>query len=490
MAEARVNDRTPPGIQFGRLSREQCEKLHDASLEILSRTGVQLHDEEAVDLLRRAGANVSDGNRVRIPGRLVEKALATAPKEVMLYDQQGQLAIRAGDHRCYYGTGSDCLNILDHRTGERRRAVLNDVAEGAVVCDALEHVDFVMSMFLPSDVDPMLSDRYQMETMLRNTTKPIVYVTNEFSGAVDAVEMAGVVAGGEQALQQHPFAVCYINVTTGLRHNPEALQKLLFLSGKGLPFMYIPSCQGGTTGPVTRAAGAAMANAGALTGLVLSQLVRAGTPFIMPGWSGEYLDMRTLVEPYVYPNHSGLAQSLAHYYDLPMFGIGGCSDAKVVDQQAAIEAALTLMSETIGGANLIHDLGYLESGLCGSLAQLTICDEMIDWLKRFAAPVEITDETLALDLIDARGPDGQYLDAEHTLRHFRDRWYPELFERANFESWEANGSKTLAERAAERVNAILAGHRPEPLPPDVQRAVRSVVQRTEKRVEKQQNQER
>jgi len=479
MEEIRQNHEEHRGIHFGRLSRAQCEQLHDASLEILNRTGAQLHDQEAIDLLKRAGANVADGNRVRIPARLVERALATAPKEVTLYDRTGRPAIRAGGYRCYYGTGSDCLNILDHRTGERRRAALRDVVEGAVVGDALEHVDFVMSMFLPADVEPMASDRYQMQAMLDHTTKPIIYVTNAFPGTADAVEMAEIVAGGAAALQERPFAACYINVTTGLRHNPEALQKLLFLSRKGLPFTYVPSCQGGATAPITQAAGAAMANAGALVGLVLSQLTREGTGFVMPGWSGESLDMRTLVEAYVFPNHSGLAQSLAHFYDLPMFGIGGCSDAKGVDQQAAAEAALSLMSETLGGSHIIHDLGYLESGLCGSLAQLAICDEIVGWLQRYAAPVEITDETLALDLIDEKGPDGQYLDSEHTLRHFRDRWYPELFERANYERWLESGSRTLVERAAERVDEILAGHRPESLPPDVQQAVGAVVQRAE-----------
>ncbi len=118
--------------------------------------------------------------------------------------------------------------------------MLQDVVDGITVCDALPHIDFVMSMFLPSDVNAMVSDRYQMEVMLNHTTKPIIYVTNEFSGCVDAVEMAEVVAGGAEALMLRPFAACYINVTSGLVHNEEALQKLLFLADKGLPALYIP----------------------------------------------------------------------------------------------------------------------------------------------------------------------------------------------------------------------------------------------------------
>jgi len=479
VTEIRMNDRSYGGGQYSRLSPEQCQKLHNASLEILARTGAQLHDQEAINLLKKAGASVSDGNRVRVPAGLVEKAFSTVPKRVTLYDRNGQSPLYLEEGNCYYGTGSDCLHIVDHRTGERRSPLLQDVVEGMITCDALPHVDFVMSMFLPMDVDPMTSDRYQMEAMLNYTTKPIVYVSNEFSGCVDDVEMAEIVAGGAEALKLRPFAACYINVTSGLVHNEEALQKLLFLADKGLPALYIPVVDCGINSPVTPAAGMALVNAGVLLGLVLSQLKREGAPFIIPGWGGEGLDMRTMVSPYCPPDSRGLAHALAQHYKLPMFGIGGCSESKLVDQQAAAEAALTLMAETLGGANLIHDLGYLESGLSGSLAQLVICDEMVDWIERMMAPLEISDETLALGLIDELGPNGDYMSTDHTLKHFRERWYPTVFERGNYDQWQDKGAKTLGERAAERVEEILAEHKPEPLPEDVAQAVHAVVERAE-----------
>jgi len=479
MARIRMNDRKFVGAQYGRLSPEQCQKLHNASLEILSRTGARLYHQEAIDLLVKAGASVSEGNRVRIPAGLVEKAFSTVPKRVTLYDRHGKGALFLEEGNCYFGTGSDCLNIIDHRSGERRKPVVQDIVDGITVCDALEHVDFVMSMFLPSDVDAMVSDRYQMEVMLNTTTKPIVYVTNEFSGCVDAVEMAEVVAGGAEALKLRPSAACYINVTTGLRHNEDALQKLLFLADKGLPALYIPVIIGGMSGPITLAGSIALDNAGVLLGLVLSQLKREGAPFIVSGMSGGSLDMRTMVSPYCEPDFRGIVHALAHHYNLPQFGLGGCSDSKLVDQQAAAEAALTLMAETLGGANLIHDLGYLESGLCGSLAQLVICNEMVGWIEKMMAPVEINDETLALDLIDEMGPDGQFLDSDHTMAHFRERWYPEVFERGNYDQWLAKGAKSLGERAAERVEEILAEHKSEPLPEAVAREIKAIVRRAE-----------
>lgn len=479
MADIRSNDVSFGSVQFARLSPQQCEKLHYASLEILERTGVRIYEPEAVELLRRAGALVSDGNRVRIPSGLVERAFSTVPKRVTLCDRHGRRVMPVEGYRSFYGPGSDCLNIVDHRTWERRKPVLKDVIEGITVCDALPHIDFVMSMFLPSDVNQVIADRYQMEVMLNYTTKPIVFVTYELSGCMDAVEMAEAVVGGPEALRQNPLVACYINVTTGLRHNEEAVQKLLYLAEKGLPALYIPVASGGITGPVTPAGSMAIVNAGMLVGLVLSQLKREGAPIIVPGWGGGSIDMRTMVGPYCAPDSRGLAEALAHYYNLPMFTLAGASDSKMVDQQAGIEAALTLMVDALAGGNIVHDLGYLESGLSGSLAQLVICNEIVGWIEAFMKGIEINDETLALDLIDEIGPDGQFLDSDHTMRHFRERWYPELIERDNYDNWLAKGGKSLAERAAERVEEILAEHKPEPLPKDVARAVHAIVERAE-----------
>ena len=397
----------------------------------------------------------------------------------MLCDRYGRRVMPLEGYRSFYGPGSDCLNIIDHRTGERRKPVLQDVVEGMILADALPNIDFVMSMVLPVDVPQMVADRYQMEAMLNNTTKPIVFVTTEFSGCVDAVEMAEAVAGGADALRLNPFAACYINVTTGLRHNQEALQKLLYLAEKGLPALYIPVGQGGTTAPVTLAGCQVVWNVGALVGLVLSQLKREGAPYVMAGWGAGALDMKTTVQPYAEPDRRGIAQAMAHFYGLPMFALGGCSDSKCLDQQAGIEAALTLMVSALTGGHIVHDLGYLESGLCFSLAQLAICDEIVGWLAHCLRGVDVSDEALAVDLIDEVGPDGQYLDSKHTLKHFRERWYPVLFDRGNYDSWQARGGRSLGERAAEQVEEILQEHRPDPLPQDVAAAVQAIVQRAE-----------
>jgi trimethylamine---corrinoid protein Co-methyltransferase len=456
------------------LSPEQCQKLHQASLAVLERTGVRLHDPAAVDLLHKAGALVEEGNRVRIHAKLIERALASAPKRVLLCDRNGEPTMDIQGYNCFYGPGSDGLNVIDHRTGEHRPGTLKDVQEGVLLCDALPNIDFIMSLFLPSDVDQSLYELFQMEAMLAST-KPIVIVTHDLPSLQASVEMAEAVTGGAHALKENPFVACYINVTTGLLHNQEALQKLIYMAEKGLPSMYIPVCYGGVTAPITLAGTFAATNAGVLAGLVISQLVREGAPVIIPGWGARTINMRNMAAAYFTPDDKGLMAAMAHYYDLPMFGYGGFSDAKTVDQQASLEAAMSLAFATIEGANLIHDVGYMEAGRATSLAQLVLCDEIIGWLAHAVSEVEVSDATLALDVIESKGTEGNYLDDEHTVMHIRERWLPGILDQSVHDIWKTEGSMTLGERLSRRANEILATHKPAPLPPATKARVHSIL---------------
>jgi len=476
-----TTDSTQEGFHFPRLSEEQCLRIHEACLEILERIGVRLELQEAVDLLKKAGAKVIDDNIVRIPPRLVERALTTTPRRVTLYDRNGSPAMEVEGHRCFYGPGSDCLNIIDHRGGKRRDPVIQDVIEGTILCDYLKNIDFVMSMVLPKDVNQTTADRYQMEAMLNHTTKPIVYVTYELGGCLDAVQMAEEVAGGSEALMQKPMVVCYINAVSGLFHNKEALEKLLYLASKNLPFLYIPASTAGVTSPVTPAGNVALDFAGVLAGLVLAQLKTEGTPVIVSGMPpGGTFDMRTLVTSYCEPERT-IMQAVSHFYNLPMFSIAGATEAKTVDSQAAAEAAMGLVVETLAGGNIIHDLGYIESGLTYSFVQLTLCDEIVSWIKSFIRKFEVNDETLALDVIADAGPEGQYLKTKHTLKHYKERWYPNFFERMNYETWLDKGGKNFPERASEKIETILAEHKPEPLQAEVKKRLSEIVRKAERK---------
>jgi trimethylamine--corrinoid protein Co-methyltransferase len=271
---------------------------------------------------------------------------------------------------------------------------------------------------------------------------------------------------------------CFINCDGPLRHNREAVQKLMFMAEKGLPSIYAGSLTTrGALTPVTMAATVALVNAAQLTGLVLAQLVREGAPVVACRTGGGGMDMRTLVSSYASPEARGFRGDLAHYYGLPSFGTSGCSDAKALDEQAMAEVSLTLLIDALAGANLIHDVGYLESGLTCSLELLVMCDEIIGWIKRFMMPADVNEETLALDLIHQVGPDGQYLDTTHTLRHFREEWYPDLMDRGNYANWKASGGKTFRQSAKAKIDEILKVREAPELDADIKRQVRAILQR-------------
>ena len=268
--------------------------------------------------------------------------------------------------------------------------------------------------------------------------------------------MAEAVAGGADALNRAPNICCYVNVASPLWPNAESLEKLLFLAERGLPFLYVPGSQAGVSTPATAAGSLAEINAGLLAGIVLTQLAREGAPIIVKGWGGGGLDMRTMVYGYATPDQRAASIAMARFYDLPSFALAGASDSKLADGQATAEAALSLAVETLAGPDLVHDLGYLESGLTGSLAQLSVCAEIVGWLRHLREPITIDDDSLALDLVDELGPGGQFLAAAHTRRHYAEQWYPRLFNRQTREAWQAGGAQTLDRRAADRVDELLA----------------------------------
>jgi len=434
-----------------------------------------LYYQPAIDLLKKAGCIVEE-NRVRIPEHLVKWALRTAPSRITLYDRSGKPVMPLGDRISTFGTGSDCLNILDHRTGERRRGLLQDVVEGIRVADAMPHIDFIMSMFLPSDV-PVAADVRQMEVMLTYSAKPICFVTYEWEGTAEIIEMLEVAVGGAERLRINPTAILYINPTSGFRHNEAALRKLMVVAERHLPCVYWPEVGRGLTAPITFAGGMACSNAGHLAGLVIAQLVSEGAPVTLCTAVPFSIDMKTMVVPYVDPDCKAFGLEMSHYYNLPAFNWGGMSDSKLLDEQAIMEATLSLFAATLNGGNLIHDVGYMESGLTGSLELVVICDEIISWIKAFMRGLEINKETLALDLIHQRALKGNFLETDHTLRHVREDWQPRLVDRRNYDQWLQSGGTSMRARARAKIDEILGTEPERILPPEIEQKMKEIAQR-------------
>ncbi|ATW27028.1 trimethylamine methyltransferase family protein [Candidatus Formimonas warabiya] len=443
------------------LSDDQVYEIHLATLELLQRTGVDIYEEQARRILKDAGCLVR-GQRVRFPSDLVGKCITSAPERISIYNREGLPAMCLEGRKVYFGTGSDCPYILDPFTNVRRKTVNDDIAKSNRLADYLENVDFAMSLGMASDYPVHLVDTVQFHTQLTNTRKPIVFVVQDTENLEYCMEMAAVVAGGTEELRLKPFIISYSEPTSPLSHPKESIERLIMCAEKGIPLIYTPGAQAGATAPATLAGALVCANAEILSGLVIHQLIRPGAPFIHGGVV-TIMDMKTANyslggAPEWYLCNVALKE-ISSFYKLPLFGTAGCTDAKIFDQQAAIEIGQNILIAAMCGANLVHDLGYMECGLCASWEQVVVANEIVGQVKRFMRGIRIEAETLALEVCDRVGPGGHFLGDEHTFKYFKEEhWAPSLFDRRYHSMWAAEGGLTLGEKAKQKAEQILEEH--------------------------------
>lgn len=463
------------------LSDDQLEEIHLASLEILRRTGTLVESQEAVSLLKKAGCRVENGNHVYWPSSLVEWALRTAPSTIAMCNRDGEPAMRLENTKTYFGTGSDTVYLIDPYTGERRPWTKQDVANGMRICDYLPNINFVMDMGIAQDVNWAVADLHHFDAIVNNTKKPMIYTALDLHSTKYVVEMAETVAGSAEAFRLNPFGILYIEPISPLTHAKEQAEKVMFTAEKGIPALYMAGMMSGATGPVTMAGNLALANAEAISGLTIAQVKREGAPIIQGGGILN-LDMTTGGVSYGSPEFVSTAAAIAQmaqYYKLPAWGYAGCSDSKVLDQQAAIEATFWIVTASLSGSNLVHDVGYLESGITNSFENLVMSDEVISMTKRFMQGIEVNTETLALDAIHRVGPGGNFLADDHTLKHFKENWRPTMMDRKNWDNWEAEGKLTLGDKVKAKVKWILENYTPEPLDRKIQQALKDIIARAD-----------
>jgi len=459
------------------LSDEQIQAIHHTSLDILSQTGIVMKNKRAEALLLDAGAR-QQGERIKIPAHLVQNALLAAPSRIPMHTRTGLLSMPLESGKVFFGTGSDCNFTIDLETGQRRPVLLKDVQAFARLCDGLENIDFVMSMGVSSDVPPMHHYIHGFVAMLRGSVKPIVFTANGLNDMQAIYQIACAVAGGADNLLEKPFLLHYAEPISPLLFSGESVDKLLFCAEKGLPVAYIPSPNTGGGGPITLAGALALGNAETLAGLVLTQLVRPGTPFLY-GMNTAALDMKTTIVSYGAPEWpAGMMAwtDMGRWYKLPVWGVSGATDSKLVDAQAAIEATITIMSAFLCRCNLNHDVGYIEYGSTSSMEMVVMADEIIGQVRYIMDGVEVSERTLAREAIASARPGSGFLAAEHTLSNWKwAQWKPKLIDRSRYDEWQHAGSKDLSQRANLRARKILTEHQPEPLPEAVEVEIQKIL---------------
>jgi trimethylamine--corrinoid protein Co-methyltransferase len=452
--------------QFSLFTREVCERIHNASLEILRKTGVRFFSQEALDLLRKSDAVLIDGDLVKFQPGIVEWALAQAPSRVPLCGRGSAEVVAPLEGRtCCFGTGSDTLTYLDPRTDQIRTWTKADVIDCYHVADALPEIQFCMSSGIPSD-SKYNTYRTQFALMLENTTKPIVFVCDDKADCEANIAMAAAAAGGMEALRLNPNLLLYSEPSSPLRQSTTATEKLLLMAETGLPVVHAPGVLMGGTVPVTLAGALALCNAEILSAIVIHQLKRPGAPFVY-GPSICPMDMRTSICVYESPERVLQATACAEmgrYYGLPNWGLAGAANSCVFDEQAVAEATFSIFGALISGNNLTHDVGMLDSGTTFSPELVVFSDEAIAMCRQFMAGMVIDSESLALDVIDQVGPGGNFLDADHTVANFRRMWMPTMFNRMPGHQWKAEGSKRSGQLIKEKTISIMETHKPAPLP--------------------------
>jgi trimethylamine---corrinoid protein Co-methyltransferase len=479
-----VNKLTQSAIGLNVMTDDQVERIHYGTLHILERVGVKIFEPESLDLLRDAGAKV-DGNLVRIPPWMVQDALQSAPRAVSLAARDGSDAIVLEKGRIHYGSGSEVPFTIDLDTGRRRKVVKTDVCNSSRLIDALDNIDFAMSLGLISDVPVDTSDLYQFEAMLLNTSKPILFTCYSRSNLEAIIGMAAAACGGKDKLIERPSIALYAEPTSPLVHSREALEKLLTCAAEGIPLIYATTPMLGATGPVTVSGSVVVANAEILSGLVIHQLKSRGAPFIHGGGIPP-MHMGTSICSYGGPERDRgciALVRLSQYYGLPSFTTAGCTDAHTFDQQAGMEAGFNLAVAGLAGGNLIHDLGYMGVGMISCLEYLLLCSEAVGAVKNLLRGIDVDDECLALDLIEKVGPGGHYLAEEHTMKLFRrELYFPQTLNRKNYDAWEIEGGKTFGEAANEKVRAVLDNHQPAGLPAGAEKEIQEIIARRDREI--------
>jgi trimethylamine--corrinoid protein Co-methyltransferase len=461
------------------LSDEQIFEIHSATVEVMSTMGVLIKDEEGKRLLKDAGAFV-EGDLVKIPELLLTQALRTAPSRIPIYNRLGKSAMTLERGKTYFGTGSDTIYTLDTYSRQRRKTVVSDIQNIARLTDALDNFNFIMSMGNPSDVEPKDSYLYEFVEMIRGTTKPIVFTANEKADLDAIYEIAASAAGNKERLRQHPFIILYTEPISPRLLNPESVQKLMFCAERGIPVAFPPSPNTGAGGPITVAGALVLGNAECLTGLVLTQLKRPGAPFIF-GPNIAALDMRTAVVSYGAPEWvlgSAATVEMARFYNLPAWGTSGASDAKLIDAQSGMEAMLSVYTSLLTRSQLVHDNGYIESGLTSSMEMVLLVDEAISISRYIVNGIPVNESSLALDAIRRVRPGKGFLDDDHTLTHWKEVQYlTKRLDRQIFDHWKSGGGMDMYSRLNKEVKKLLETHKISELDKEVERTIEKVFAR-------------
>jgi trimethylamine--corrinoid protein Co-methyltransferase len=459
-------------MRFQILSDEEIETIHAASAWVLAERGLRFLNHKALQVFAEAGASVNfEQQLVRIPGALLEQALAAASGHFRLWDRDGMTEIDLQDGRTRGHNVGGCVRVFDALSNRPRPASRPDLEQMVILLDALEHIDVCRPIVYPAEFPQSMWDIFTAATMMQFTTKPYGFSAYSPANLEIILDLCSVIAGSRTQLVERPFVWGSICPESPLSYSNNTTEILIRYAELGLPLAIAPCPVSGGTSPVTLAGTLVQINAEFLAGFVLAQILHRG---IDVKYTGRPLPMNLRTGNATFGSveiglMSAALVQLARRYRVcsDVYGLG--TRSRRLDEQAAFEKALSGLIVGLAGADLVAAAGLLDDALTSSPEQLVIDDELLGMILRSGRGITVNPATLALEAIQRVGPGGNYLTDEHTLQFLRQEHYlPRLVYQRNH-SPEAHDEGSLLEAAQARARAILQSHAP-PLPDAAARA--------------------
>ena len=460
-----------PGLTGGHykpLSDRDIERIHDAALDILENTGIGDPIPEILNYALQGGCVLGDDNRLRFPRALVEDLIAKSPKEYPLYAPNPENDLMVRGEEVLFCTSGEAVTVLDYETQRFRPTKLADLYDAARLGDQLEHIHSFGQPFIAAEYsgDVFVHDVNIAYAELAGTDKSFALGIAVVEHIDVLVDLFDTYLGKQGAFLKRPFCTfggCPI--VSPLRFGEDNAQVLVRVAELGLVADIAVAPQAGATAPAALAGTLVQCFAETLACLCVVNLVNPGTPINFGMWPF-ISDLRTGS----FSGGSGeealitaATTQLCNHYGFTTSVGAGMTDAKTMDVQAGYEKALTVATAALAGANLVAAYPGTVGSLIGqSFEGMVIDNDMIGNIQRIIRGIEVTDETLSLDVInEAVHGVGHYLGNEQTLDLMQSEYlYPEIADRLTPGAWEEMGRHTLYEQAHEKVKEMLTDYYP------------------------------
>tara|TARA_R110002072_G_scaffold11431_10_gene51670 strand:+ start:6325 stop:7884 length:1560 start_codon:yes stop_codon:yes gene_type:complete len=467
------------GGQYRPLTDAQIERIIAAAYVVLAETGIAVEASPCREVFRAAGCRIdSDHNRVFIPAHLIDEARKVARPEVLLAGRERKHDLHLGQNRVYMGTGGQAVKLLD-LDGQVRETRMADNYHIGRLCDTLEHIHFYMRPVVPRDLANEDLDVNQLYACLASTNKHVMVNLYEPQNGGKLRAMADMIAGGAAAFDARPFMSCSNCWTVSpLRYATETVEILDQLIAYNIPVALSSAPQSGATSPASLAGTLVQIVAEQFSGFTYVNLKKPGFPLLM-GCVPAQADLRTGAftggSAEFALLHAACAQ-ISTYLNLPIYNSSGISDSKIPDAQAGFEKGLTTATAALAGSNYIHhSAGFLESLLTVAYEQYVIDNDVNGAVMRLIKGIEVTDESLAVEVIHdvcTNGPN-HFLGHSQTLALMNSEYlYPRLFNRQTRDDWEKAGALDTRDLARAQVREVLSHHYPEVISAELDRDLR------------------